>query len=118
MASIRRTIGRRLAASHLAGPAVDDALRLADLFTIRGWSCAIGPWVSPDSTPRQNFSLYGNAIDAIISRGLDAYLSIKLSTIGYDHAMFADLLSRGEAAGMRIHCDSIGPESAEPTNEK
>jgi proline dehydrogenase len=29
--------------------------------------------------------------------------------------MFADLLARGDAAGMRVHSDSIGPESADPT---
>ena len=29
--------------------------------------------------------------------------------------MFGELLSRGRATGLRIHCDSIGPESADPT---
>ena len=108
-------MGRRLAASHLAGPAVGDAIRLAELFSGRGWSCAIGPWVSPDSTPRDNFSIYCLAIDAIVARGLDGYLSIKLSTIGYDEGMFGELLARGRGARVRIHCDSIGPESADPT---
>ena len=104
-----------MATSHLAGPAVDDALRMADIFSARGWSCVLGPWVPPDSTPRQNFSTYCLAVDAIVARRLDAYVSIKLSTIGYDATLFGELLTRGREAGVRVHCDSIGPESAELT---
>jgi proline dehydrogenase len=92
---------------------VEDAIRLADIFSRRGWSSTLGPWVSPESAPPENFSVYCRAIEAINARGIDAYLSIKLSTIGYDEGMFGELLSRG--GGMRIHCDSIGPESADRT---
>jgi proline dehydrogenase len=108
-------IGRRLAASHLAGPAVGDALRLAERFSARGWSCAIGPWVSPDRTPKENLALYCEGIDALTARKLDGYISIKLSTLGYDDGMFAELLARAAPAGMRVHSDSIGPESADRT---
>jgi proline dehydrogenase len=88
---------------------------MAELFSGRGWSCAIGPWVSPDNTPRDNYSIYAGAIDAIIAGGVNGYLSIKVSTIGYDDAMLSGLLSRAVTGGVRVHCDSIGPESADAT---
>ncbi len=94
---------------------MEDALRLADIFAARGWSCVLGPWVPPDSTPRENFSTYCSAIDAIIARRLDAYVSIKLSTIDFDGALFSGLLARGRDAGVRVHCDSIGPDTADRT---
>jgi proline dehydrogenase len=107
-------IARRLAASHLAGPDIEDALRLAEVCSARGWSFVVGPWVAPDNSPRENLSIYVRAIEALAGRN-DGYLSLKLSTIGYDEGMFGELLDRGRAAGVRIHCDSIGPESAGPT---
>ncbi len=88
---------------------------MADIFSARGWSVVLGPWVAPGSTPRRNVSTYGLAIDAIAARRLDAYVSIKLSTIGYDGALFGELLDRGKGAGVRVHCDSIGPDSADLT---
>jgi proline dehydrogenase len=108
-------IARRLAASHLAGPGVDDALRLAERFAARGWSCALGPWVAPDSSSKDNLSLYGRALDALAAGRPGAYLSIKLSTLGYDDGMFAELLSRAAQSGTRVHSDSIGPDSADRT---
>lgn len=81
----------------------------------RGWSCAIGPWVAPDSPPAENAALYRAVVDRIAAERLDAYLSIKPSTLGFDPGLFDDLLRRGAPAGVRIHCDSIGPEAADPT---
>jgi proline dehydrogenase len=115
--AIRSMIARRLAASHLAGPGVGDALRLAELYAARGWACAIGPWVAPDRTPRENLALYLEGVDALAARGLDGYISVKLSTLGYDDGMFAELLGRAAPSGMRVHSDSIGPESADRTME-
>jgi proline dehydrogenase len=94
---------------------VGDALRLAELISARGWSCVIGPWVAPDRTPKENLSLYGEAVDALAASKLDGYLSIKLSTLGYDDGLFAELLSRAAPSGMRVHSDSIGPDSADRT---
>jgi len=108
-------IARRLAASHLAGPAVGDALRLAELYRARGWLCTLGPWVAPESTPAENLALYVEGVETLAARGIDGYLSVKLSTLGYDDGMFADLLARGAASGVRIHADSIGPGSADQT---
>jgi proline dehydrogenase len=108
-------IARRLAASHLAGPGVGDALGLAERFSARGWSCVIGPWVAPERTQAQNLALYGEGIAALAARGLDGYISIKLSTLGYDDGMFTELLSRAAPSGMRVHSDSIDPGSADRT---
>lgn len=88
---------------------------MAEICSRRGWASVLGPWVAPGNSPRENFTIYLRAVESIAARRLDAYLSIKLSTIGYDAGMFAELLDRGQASGIRIHCDSIGPESAEPT---
>ena len=72
---------------------------MAELFAARGWACVIGPWVAPDSAPATNLELYGAAVDALASHRLDGYLSIKLSTIGYDDGMLADMEWLSPAAG-------------------
>ena len=115
IASLRATFARRLAASHLAGPALEDALRIAGVVAARGWSCAIGPWVGPDGNPESNAGLYARTIDAIASGRPDAYLSIKLSTLGYDNDRFFALLERAARSGTRVHADSLGPETADRT---
>lgn len=74
----------------------------------------IGPWVAPDRSPGQNLALYREAVDALTARRLDGYLSIKLSTLGYDDGMFTELLAHAAPSGIRVHSDSIGPESAGP----
>jgi proline dehydrogenase len=88
---------------------------MAEIISARGWSCVIGPWVAPERTPKENLSLYAEAVDALAARKLDGYLSIKLSTLGYDDGLFAELLSRAAPSGMRVHSDSIGPDSADRT---
>lgn len=115
MSVLGSIIGGRLAASHLAGPDVSDAVGMARVFSDMGWHCTLGAWAAPDSTPRENFILYCRGIEALAASGLDGYFSIKLCTLGYDRAMFEELAGLAAGHDIRVHCDSMDPLTADRT---
>ncbi len=88
---------------------------MAMVFARNGWRCALGAWVSPESAPRENFALYSESVEALAGSGLTGYLSVKLASLGYDQALFGELVGAAARRGVRIHCDSVGPESVDRT---
>jgi proline dehydrogenase len=55
------------------------------------------------------------AFERLAAADLDSYVSIKLSAMDFDAALFAELASAAERTGRRLHVDSLAPETAEPT---
>lgn len=88
---------------------------MARAFSARGWHCTLGAWAAPESTPRENFNLYTRGIEALAASGLNGYFSIKLCTLGYDRAMFEDLVDLAAGKNLRVHCDSMDPQTADRT---
>ena len=65
--------------------------------------------------PGQVMHTYLAAVEALSRSGLDAYLSIKAPALGFSPELVAKLLERTRSAGVRVHFDSLSPESAERT---
>jgi proline dehydrogenase len=119
---IRKALGgvvtrilNRSARHYIAGSELADALHVCRQAEGYGWSTTIGAWNADNDPPHTVFARYSEALDAIIEHRLRSYLSIKVACLGYDEAMLKELLAKADPNGVRIHFDSLGPETADPT---
>ncbi len=110
---IRNNLTDVIASRHVAGNELADALLVCRWAESQGFRSSISPWRGPDDNPRKMFEYYAAAISAIRQEEGLCYLSIKLDSIGYDTGMFNELLNHAGVNGVRIHVDSLGPETAD-----
>ncbi|HLB00416.1 MAG TPA: proline dehydrogenase family protein [Bacteroidota bacterium] len=114
--SAREAAVRRLTASHLAGPAIEDALRIYGEARKRGWTGIISPWLSGDLHPGAAAASFSSALRAIIKNAPDCHLSIKIQAVRYDAASLEELFTLSAEHGIRICIDSLDISTADPTH--
>ncbi len=108
-------IVRRAARRYIAGPKLEDALRLARELAAHSAACTLGFWDAPNSPPREVADHYLAAIDALASAGLPGYVSTKLPSLDYSRPLLDELAARCVQTGRRLHFDSLAPDSADRT---
>lgn len=106
---------RRMTACHLAGPAVEDAVRICEQAALRGWRTTIGYWSCPEDVPGTNSRRYREVLEVIVKKPLNAYISIKVPGLDYDPGIVEELAAYARELDVRIHFDAMGPETAVPT---
>ncbi len=111
-----RTVRNRLtsvvASRHVAGPALEDALRICRWAEKASLPQIVSPWGGPSDTSGEMFDRYCEAAEAVHDEKLNAHVSIKLNAIGYDPGMFDDLVAFAGSRGIRLFIDSLAPETA------
>lgn len=110
-----RALARRASRAYAAGPALEDALRVAAKLGSRGLATSIGFWNEGGSEPRAVAHAYLAGLDAIARARLDCSLSIKASAMGCSADLMDEVLARAIGAGVGLHFDSMRPEAAGPT---
>jgi proline dehydrogenase len=108
-------VSRRAAAAYVAGSQIDDALLVCRTLQERGRTGSVGYWNSRGEEPRRVAQTYLAATEALSRSGLDMCLSIKATALGFSPKLVAELLERTGSSGIRVHFDSLAPESADPT---
>jgi CelD/BcsL family acetyltransferase involved in cellulose biosynthesis len=102
---------------YVSGPALDDALRVHERYEESGLATTIGYWNDEDEPAagvlRQNTAV----LEALVARGRGGEVSVKPPAAGNDRAAIAELLRRAREAGVGVHFDSLGPETAGPVLE-
>jgi proline dehydrogenase len=106
-------LAARAARAYIAGPEIEDAVRVSQQLAARGFTATIGFWDGPGDTPRGVADHYLAALDAISAAKLGAYLSIKLPALATSNELLDEVLARAREHGIRIHFDSLGPEAAD-----
>jgi proline dehydrogenase len=115
MGGIKQCIMRRLAASHIAGPTVGDALAICREVAARGWSMTICPWTDGDTSAGTALGLYREAIRAITEHRLDCRLSVKTPALHDEREKVMALVDEARPSNVYLHFDAHGPETADPT---
>jgi proline dehydrogenase len=117
---LRRTASRclmplaaRAANVYVAGPELEDALRVAFQLTQRGFATTLGFWDGAGDSPAGVADAYQAALEALSIRNHDGYLSIKLPALGGAQELLAGVLKCAAESGLRIHFDSLAPEDAD-----
>ena len=103
---------QRIAPKYIAGVEIDDAIGLCRSIEQRGWHSTICPWDGPHDSPLKVASSYRRALQIIGQEKLDCYLSIKVPSLKYDFNLLEELLDLGSEFNVRVHFDSLGPDSA------
>lgn len=110
--TIRSSIVSTVASRHIAGKDVQDALPICRWAQKKGYHSIVSPWAGPDDSPASMFDRYRAALDSLRDEGIDWYLSVKLESIGNDLGLFHELAGLAKSDGVRLHLDSLGPDSA------
>ena len=105
-------LAARAARAYIAGPELEDALRVSRQLAARGFTATLGFWDGPDDAPRGVADCYLAALEAIATAKLDAYLSIKLPGLRGSKTLVDEVLARAKQHRVQIHFDSHGPETA------
>jgi proline dehydrogenase len=110
-----RPLRRRRVSAYRAGHGLDEALDVCRRLGDRGLASTIGYGAPPHARPRAVADAHLAAFDRLSSEAVDCYVSIKLSAIGFDRALFAELEAAAVASQRRLHLDALAPETVEAT---
>jgi proline dehydrogenase len=111
--SVLGPVARRAARAYVAGSELADALRVRQRCVQAGVATTIGYFNRPTDVPR--FIADQNLACLRAVAGMSDYVSIKLSTLHYSRELLGELMQTAAASRVRLHLDSLQPETAEPT---
>lgn len=106
-------LAARAAHAYVAGPEVEDALRIGLQLAQRGFATTLGFWDGPGDSPAWVADKYQAAVESLSIGDHDSYLSIKLPALGGSKYLLADVLRCAAESRVRIHFDSLAPEDAD-----
>jgi proline dehydrogenase len=110
-----RPLRRRRASAYRAGPGLHEALDVCRRLAAYGLASTIGYGATPQESPRAVADAYLEAFDRLSAEAVDCYVSAKLSAIGFDAALFAELEAAAAQSQRRLHVDALAPQTAEAT---
>jgi proline dehydrogenase len=110
-----RPLRRRRTSAYRAGPGLHEALDVCRRLAAYGLASTIGYYATPDERPRAVADAYLAAFDRLSAEAVDCYVSVKLSAIGFDAPLFAELEAAAAQSQRRLHVDALAPETAEAT---
>ncbi len=108
---------QRAARPYIAGPSLEDALRVARNFAAGGVRSAVCCWNAIEDAPDEIAARYLESVQPLAQSGLDCYLSLKPPALRYNLHLTRRVVENASANSIPVHCDSHGPETAPPTFE-
>jgi len=108
-----RPVLRQAIRLRLGGADRHAAARLCARLTKRGIGCTSGYWNDAADTPESVYAECMGGLRMLSRRTRDGYLSVKFPALGGDVALAHDLLRKAEQQGVRVHADSLAPETTD-----
>ena len=109
-------IMQRAAHAYVGGESLNDALVVGRRIAAEGMPNTLSYWNSINAGARQVADEYLASIEQLAGSGLEGYISIKPPALRFDCALAVELAEQAQTHGIRLHCDSHGPEVADATN--
>ncbi len=103
------------AQSYVVGADLDDALRVCRRLAKVQRATTICHWTADEESPQHVAAAYLDAMHALTTEKLDCYLSIKAPNIAFNPQFLAPLIERGRDHDVRLHFDSLAPDTADKT---
>jgi len=108
-------LAKFLARSYIVGPELEDAMEAYRRMAKEGTASTICYWNIEDDAPEQVAAAYCRAIDALGQEKATCYLSIKAPALHFDRVLHQQVAERARQNGVRLHFDSLAPETADET---
>jgi proline dehydrogenase len=108
-------VRRRREHAYGVGPGLDDALEAARRLASRGIASTVGYSPAPEESARTAANVHLAAFDRLAAGELDAYVSVKLSTLDFDPDLLSELDAAAARSGRRLHLDALAPETVDAT---
>lgn len=106
---------RRRASAYGAGTGLDAAIDVCRRLASHGLASTIGYWALPDEHPRAVADLQLAAFERLAAEDIDCHVSVKLSCLDFDAALFAELDAAAARSSRPLHVDALGPETVDAT---
>lgn len=110
--AIKNNIVKKVAARHVAGTEIGDALQVCRWANGKGFYSIISPWASANEGARDMLEHYKLGVTTLHNEQFNSCLSIKFDAIGYDFGLFKEILELAQSCNIRVHADSLDPDSA------
>lgn len=110
-----RNLVERSSKAYVAGHSIDDAIKALKSVNARGWKAITCAWDREGDQKDEVFKRYLETLNEIINHKIDSNLSVKLPSLQFDLDMLRFLLKKAAPHQIRIHFDSMAPETADPT---
>jgi proline dehydrogenase len=107
---------KQAAQPYLGGGTLDEALCVARRIAREGDAATLGYWDTGRENARALADHYLNALHQLSAISADSYLSIKPPALRYDAGLAGELAAEAARLGLRLHCDSHGPDTADRAN--
>lgn len=105
----------RAAGAYIGGQRVEEALAVVERLAGEGYAATLGYWDHGSESPDAVAALYEEAI-AALAAGAGSYLSLKPPAFRYSATLARRLAGLAAGKSLRLHCDSHGIETVEPSN--
>lgn len=115
VARILLPVMRRAARSYIAGPELGDALAMTRELGTQGRGSTIAFWDEAGAAPADVLNACLRSAEALASGTFDCYLSVKPPSVQYSEAGLLRVIDKCKCSKTRLHFDSIGLDTAEPT---
>jgi len=103
------------ARGYVAGPHLADALRASEALSRQGFTVTLCHWSPVGTEPAAVAEAYCQALRQGGAATPGWYLSVKAPELGYSRALASTVAREAQRAGLGLHFDSHGPETADPT---
>jgi proline dehydrogenase len=117
IASMMMPMMRLAGRAYIAGPELQDALKVAERLADNGYASSIAFWDALETTPAEVLEAYIAGVRALQSSSLDGYVSVKAPSLQFDRGSFSELIGECAKGNTRLHFDSLGSETVDPTKE-
>jgi proline dehydrogenase len=106
---------RRRASAYRSGAGLDAALAVCRRLARDGLPSVIGYSARPGESPRTVADVHLAAFERLSAEDLDCQVSVKLSALAFDEALFAELDAASARSARPLHVDALATDMADAT---
>jgi proline dehydrogenase len=109
------SVRRRRASAYGAGLGLDAALDVCRRLATYGLASTIGYTAMPNEPPGAVADVHLAAFERLSTQDVDCQVSVKLSALHFDAALFAELDAAAARSARALHVDALAPETVDRT---
>jgi proline dehydrogenase len=106
---------RRRASAYRAGQGLQEALEVCHRLAEHGLASTVGYTALPGERPRAVADVHLAAFEGLAAEDIDGQVSVKLSALDFDAALFAELARAAAQSARALHVDALAPETVDAT---